>query len=68
MYGSIPFERPSDSRVEVAAATEQYKKLIRQLAQVGLETEVRHGTETNIFIFVKAENAKAFGDSVYRQR
>ena len=45
-----------------------FQKLIRTLASVGLETEVRNGDNNSVLVFVKAANAKKFGDMIYRSR
>jgi anoctamin-10 len=49
-------------------AAEQFKKLIRALANAGLQTEVRKGDESSLLVFVKAADEKIFGDMVYRSR
>ncbi len=49
-------------------AIEQFKKLVRSLANVGLQTEVRNGDETSLLVFVRAADEKIFGDVVYRSR
>lgn len=49
-------------------ASEQFQKLIRTLAELNLETEVRAGDDTSIFVFVKAGNDQRFSDLVYRAR
>jgi len=38
------------------------------LAQLNLETEVRAGDDTSLFIFLKAKNDEAFADVIYRSR
>jgi len=35
---------------------------------VGLQTEVRHGDENSLLVFVKAEDENVFADVVYRSR
>jgi anoctamin-10 len=47
---------------------EQFKKLIRALANAGLQTEVRKGDESSLLVFVRAADEKIFGDMVYRSR
>ena len=49
-------------------AAEQFKKLIRALTNVGLQTEVRIGDESSLFVLVRAADEKIFGDVVYRSR
>ena len=56
------------SHTAKSEAVTQFKKLIRALANVGLQTEVRHGDETSLLVFVKAADEKIFGDVVYRSR
>jgi anoctamin-10 len=46
----------------------QFQELIRALADVGLETEVRNGEDSSLLVFVKAADEKVFGDVVYRSR
>lgn len=47
---------------------EQFKKLIRALAETGLTTEVRRGDETSLLVFVKAADENIFAQVVYRSR
>jgi anoctamin-10 len=47
---------------------EQFKKLIRVLAETGLTTEVRRGDETSLLVFVKAADENIFAQVVYRSR
>src|SRR5271163_4487738 len=49
-------------------AVAQFKKLIRSLGEVGLQTEVRTNDETSILVFVKVADEKFLGDVVYRSR
>jgi hypothetical protein len=49
-------------------AAKQFKKLIRALANAGLQTEVRNGDESSLLVFVRAADEKIFGDVVYRSR
>jgi hypothetical protein len=49
-------------------AVAQFKKLIRSLADVGLQTEVRNGNDNSLLVFVKAADEKVFGDVVFRSR
>jgi anoctamin-10 len=49
-------------------AAEQFKKLIRVLSNVGLQTEVRNGDESSLLVFVRSADEKIFGDVVYRSR
>ncbi|PGG97599.1 hypothetical protein GX51_07231 [Blastomyces parvus] len=55
------------SKVDKSEAKEQFKKLIRALSDVGLQTEVRPGTDQSLLIFVKAQE-KYLGEAVYRSR
>lgn len=55
-------------RIGKNEASEQFQKLIRTLAELNLETEVRAGDDTSIFVFVKAGNDHRFADLVYRSR
>ena len=49
-------------------AVSSFQNLIRALADVGLETEVRNGEDSTLLVFVKAADEKVFGDVVYRSR
>jgi hypothetical protein len=49
-------------------AAEQFKKLIRALANAGLQTEVRNGDGSSLLVFVRAADEKIFADVVYRSR
>lgn len=49
-------------------ATQQFQRLIRQLAEINLETEVRAADDSSIFVFVKAKDDQDFADVVYRSR
>lgn len=53
--------------VDKNEAKEQFKKLIRALSDVGLQTEVRPGTDQSLLVFVKAQE-KYLGKAVYRSR
>ncbi|OJD24561.1 hypothetical protein ACJ73_04080 [Blastomyces percursus] len=55
------------SKVDKNEAKEQFKKLIRALSDVGLQTEVRPGTDQSLLIFVKAQE-KSLGEAIYRSR
>ncbi|EGE84743.1 hypothetical protein RJZ56_003604 [Blastomyces dermatitidis] len=55
------------SKVDKNEAKEQFKKLIRVLSDVGLQTEVRPGTDQSLLIFVKAQE-KSLGEALYRSR
>ncbi|KAL2370550.1 plasma membrane channel protein [Blastomyces gilchristii SLH14081] len=55
------------SKVDKNEAKEQFKKLIRVLSDVGLQTEVRPGTDQSLLIFVKAQE-KSLGEAIYRSR
>jgi anoctamin-10 len=48
--------------------TEQFAKLVRTLAETGLQTEVRRGDETSLLVFVKAADEKILSDVVHRSR
>jgi anoctamin-10 len=45
-----------------------FQNLIRALADVGLETEVRNGEDSTLLIFVKAADEQIFSDVVYKSR
>ncbi|RMZ77171.1 hypothetical protein DV737_g4506, partial [Chaetothyriales sp. CBS 132003] len=47
---------------------EQFKKLVRALAQVGLTTEVRRGDDKSLLVFTKASDESILSDVVYRSR
>lgn len=49
-------------------AISSFQNLIRSLADVGLDTEVRHGEDSTLLVFVKAADQKTFGEVVYRSR
>lgn len=49
-------------------AVSRFQNLIRALADVGLETEVRNGEDATLLVFVKAADEKIFSDVVYRSR
>lgn len=51
-----------------AASAQQFQGLIRCLAQLDLQTEVRAGDDSSLFVFVKAKSDESFGDVVYRSR
>ncbi|OJD12907.1 hypothetical protein AJ78_06571 [Emergomyces pasteurianus Ep9510] len=55
------------SNVDKNKAKEQFKKLIRALSNVGLQTEVRPGTDQSLLVFVKAQE-KHLGNAIYRSR
>jgi hypothetical protein len=38
------------------------------LADVGLQTEVRNGSDNSLLVFIKAADEKVFGDVVFRSR
>lgn len=48
-------------------AIEQLQKLLRTLAEVGLQTEVRQGDEASLLIFVRASKNQ-LKRAVYRSR
>jgi anoctamin-10 len=49
-------------------AISKFQDLIRALADVGLETEVRNGEDSTLLVFIKAADENIFGDVVYRSR
>ncbi len=49
-------------------AVSKFQNLIRALADVGLETEVRNGEDSTLLVFVKAADENVFSDVVYRSR
>ncbi|KKZ64973.1 hypothetical protein EMCG_09118 [[Emmonsia] crescens] len=53
--------------VDKNEAKQQFKKLIRALSDIGLQTEVRPGTDQSLLVFVKAQE-KYLGKAVYRSR
>ncbi|EDN11058.1 transmembrane protein [Histoplasma capsulatum] len=55
------------SSIDKNEAKEQFKKLIRALSDVGLQTEVRPGIDQSLLIFVKAQE-KYLGKALYRSR
>lgn len=55
---------PSDKSKTIS----KFQDLIRALADVGLETEVRNGEDSTVLVFVKAADEKIFSDVVYRSR
>ncbi|OAX80467.1 hypothetical protein ACJ72_05202 [Emergomyces africanus] len=55
------------ANVDKNEAKEQFKKLIRALSNVGLQTEVRPGTDKSLLVFVKAQE-KHLGEAIYRSR
>jgi anoctamin-10 len=65
IYSSGKTNLPGKAKTEAA---EQFKKLIRALANVGLQTEVRNGDESSLLVFVRSADEKIFGDVVYRSR
>lgn len=46
---ATPANSPDSSK-----ATEQLEQLLRKLAEVGLQTEVRQGDQSSLFVFVRA--------------
>jgi hypothetical protein len=65
VYQGSKSNPPRKAKTEAA---EQFKKLIRALANVGLQTEVRNGDESSLLVFVRSADEKIFGDVVYRSR
>ncbi|KAK5082372.1 hypothetical protein LTS08_001468 [Lithohypha guttulata] len=61
----IKYKIPSSGIYDV---TSNFQKLIRTLAEIHLETEVRAADDSSLFIFVKAGNNEAFTDVIYRSR
>ncbi|RMZ87062.1 hypothetical protein DV736_g5710, partial [Chaetothyriales sp. CBS 134916] len=47
---------------------EQFKKLVRVLARVGLSTEVRNGDGKSLLLFIRAADESILSDVVYRSR
>ncbi|RMD40175.1 hypothetical protein DV735_g4959, partial [Chaetothyriales sp. CBS 134920] len=47
---------------------DQFKKLVRALAQVGLTTEVRNGDDKSLLLFTKVADESTLSDAVYRSR
>ncbi|ERF69608.1 hypothetical protein EPUS_01938 [Endocarpon pusillum Z07020] len=56
------------SREDKNKAISNFQNLIRALADVGLETEVRNGEDSTLLVFVKAADEKIFNEVVYRSR
>lgn len=54
--------------IEKQAATKQFQRLIRTLAELNLDTEVRAADAASLFVFVKAKDDQFFADVVYRSR
>lgn len=54
-------------RADQSQAIKELEKLLRTLASVGLQTEVRQGDETSLLIFVRA-TSKRLKRAVYRSR
>lgn len=57
----------SPSQSEKSQAIEQLEKLLRLLAEVGLQAEVRQGDESTLLVFVRASN-KHLKRAVYQSR
>lgn len=55
-------------RAEKDKAISSFQNLVRALADVGLETEVRSGEGSTLLVFVKAADEYVFSDVVYRSR
>ncbi|KAK2769622.1 hypothetical protein FQN53_005982 [Emmonsiellopsis sp. PD_33] len=55
------------ANVDKSEAIRQFKRLIRALTGVGLQTEVRPGPDSSLLVFVKAQN-KHLGKALYRSR
>lgn len=65
----FPFEpSPRQRSADKSEAIANFQKLIRALAGVGLETEVRNGDNCSVLVFVKAASEKRFNNVVYRSR
>ncbi|KAJ5198669.1 uncharacterized protein N7498_007786 [Penicillium cinerascens] len=59
--------RYSFGDVDQSQAIKELEKLLRTLASVGLQTEVRQGDETSLLVFVRA-TSKRLKRAVYRSR
>ncbi|KAK2802898.1 hypothetical protein FQN51_004161 [Onygenales sp. PD_10] len=55
------------ANVDKSEAIQQFKRLIRALTGIGLQTEVRPGPDSSLLVFVKAQN-KHLGKALYRSR
>ncbi|KAG5656493.1 hypothetical protein KAF25_000080 [Fusarium avenaceum] len=61
----IHYKVPSSERAEAEAG---FVELIRALTAVGLATEVRHGNNDSLLVFVKVASPDLFAKQVYRAR
>ena len=69
--GLVPFPhmlRADTVRSDKSKAISKFQDLIRALADVGLETEVRNGEDSTLLVFIRAADENIFGDVVYRSR
>lgn len=55
-------------RADKNNAISNFQNLIRALADVGLQTEVRNGEDSSLLVFVKAADEEVFSNVVYRSR
>lgn len=53
--------------LDPSKATEQLERLLRKLVEVGLQTEVRQGDESSLFVFVRASK-KSLTRAVHQSR
>lgn len=53
--------------LDCTQATEQLERLLRNLAEIGLEVEVRPGDAWSLLIFIRAHR-KSLGRAVYQSR
>jgi len=56
------------ANVDKTKATNQFQKLLQQLASVGLATEVRIGDDHSLLVFVKVVSQEHLYGEVYRSR
>ena len=54
--------------VDTDQAIKQFQKLVRALAEVGLQTEVRNGENHTLLVFVKALDEEVLANATYRSR
>lgn len=54
-------------RTDHSKASEQLELLLRKLADVGLQTEIRQGDHTSLLVFVRASD-KTLKRAVYQSR
>lgn len=61
----VHYKVPADEKAEAEAG---FVQLIQALTSVGLATEVRHGDQDSLLVFVKVASADLFAQQVYRAR